>query len=258
MRSDMIVALIGAALSAWIGWMWGRRSGRRSAMTAADLAVAIATPDALYEVEELSCVVEFDDGGDGLYTRTEAGIRPSFDVAELIIPYRFSVTAPGTLGTPEIESAQAIAFTPIINTDTRVTGSIRLTGPFARGATVGSYILRQRFTRAFLMTRKEVLAAYRDSPVAKEYFGVASQVPARLLRCVVRFPESHRDLSETPTAIAFIGETESVNESETARVRPWFRWDRSGAGAELTVERPRSGIRYAIAWLPPDVTAKSR
>jgi len=108
---------------------------------------------------------------------------------------------------------------------------------------------QQRFKKAFLMTRAEVLEAYRDSPMKCEYFGIATYVPARLMRCRVKFPDVEPDLSRGAFPCAFWGDTESVHEVETARLSSLLRID--DRTAELMIEKPRSGIRYVIGWLGP-------
>ncbi len=245
---EFVVALAAGAIGLVVGWLWGRRSARDSALAATDLAIATTAPEALYQIDELNAVVEFDRNGDGVYARTEQGIQPKFDVAELTIPYRFGVSQQGSLENPEfLATSMAVSFEPITIERTHMIGSVKLTGPFTRGKSIGGYTLKQRFTKAFLMTRAEVVEAYKDSPMQCEYFGIATYVPARQLRCVVKFPDVDPDLSRDAFPCAFWGDTESLHETETGRLSSAFRLHERVA--ELTIERPRSGIRYAIAWL---------
>lgn len=82
-----------------------------------------------------------------------------------------------------------------------------------------------------------------------EYLGVAAYVPTKRLRCSIEFPPSHHSLSDGPSACAFVGETEFLNETETARLKGLLQVE--AGRASLEVENPRPGLRYAITWLAP-------
>jgi hypothetical protein len=242
----------GIVLGMVVGWVLGRKSGRHSALAATDLAIAAAAPEVMYELDELASMVQFDDEGDGVFSRRETGIRLRFDVAELIIPYRFAVTAQGALEKPDVQapSGQLIAWRPTVTETTRTAGSIELKGPFRANEHVAGYTVSQRFKKAFFMTKEETLRAYRDSPMQREYFGIAAYVPVRTLRSTIVFPTSHHNLSPSPSVCAFVGETEFVNRIETKRIEEFLTI--SPDKAELVIRNPRPGIRYAITWLAPE------
>lgn len=246
------VVLVALIVGFGAGWLAGRRTGRKRAMTATNLAVAAAA-DALYEVDQMFVSTEFDEEGTGTYARTEEGIVPRFDMSEIIIPYRSSVTPQGAVYPPELMllpgTQGAVAWDPRISERTRVAGSIVIRGPFRASQKLPGYKLTQRFEKAFFVTRETTIQAYCDSAMQREYAGVAIHVPTRMLRCRVVFPPSHQKLSEGPSACAFIGESEFVNGPETNRISNYFTAD--AETAILAIENPRLGIRYAITWLAP-------
>lgn len=231
------------------GWLLGFKSGHRSSLSASDLAVAIAVPPFLYSLERAEIVVQFDEHGDGLFLRRETGIRPAVDLAEIVVPYRFGVVPGGSLGTPEVKPfSHSAEWRSSQETSTSFSGAVVLKGPFPVNQSVPGFELRQPFKKAFFTTKEETLKAYKDENIKREYVGIATYVPARILRCEVLFPPSHRSLSEGPDGCAFVGETEFINETETKRLSvEKLEPDR----AVLTIEHPRPGIRYAITWLGP-------
>lgn len=244
----VIAAILGVA----IGFVFGHMASRRSARTASDLALASAAPPALYRVDTLAIALEFDETGSGLFVRTESGIEPISDLQEVVVPYRFATTPQGHLDEPVVRSLTpniAASWRPAKKDATSTEGTLLLTGPLVANVRSAGYEVTQRFTRGFFMTKEETIAAYKGSPMVREYLGVAAYVPTRFLQFTVRFPESHHRLSEGPTALAFVGETEFENETETRRLKPLLQVE--PGRATLRLENPRRGVRYAIAWLAP-------
>ena len=253
---DLVEIIVGVAIGLAVGWIIGKKSGRRSAINASDMAVAASAPEALYEIDEMEISVDFDENGSGMFSRSEAGIVPRFAMAELIIPYRFSVTPQGKLEPPEVRGldSSSVRWESKLIEPTRIIGSIILRGPFSESQKLAGYTLRQRFEKGFFVDREQTRQAYKDSAMPREYVGVAATVPARTLRCRIAFPPSHHVLSEGPSPCAFIGETEFPNEVETARIASSFSV--TEGTAILTVSNPRPGVRYAITWLAPAASTR--
>lgn len=241
-------ALLGVA----IGWFIGRITSRRSSRAASDLALASAAPPPLYRIDTLAISLTFDEEGDGTFVRRESGIEPTADLGEVVLPYAFAVTPQGSLEAPLLRSLSpqvAASWRPTTLQPTRTEGTLLLRGDINAGTATAGYELTQSFRRGFFMSKEETLAAYRDSPMKREYLGVAAYAPTRRLEFTVVFPESHHRLADGPTAVAFVGETEFENETETARMAPFLKVEPGRARLEL--ENPRRGVRYAITWLAP-------
>lgn len=250
--ASFLYAAFFAILGFALGWLVKHFSSKRSERAASNLALASAAPPAVYRVDQLQISIEFDNQGNGVFVRRESGIEPISDLQELVIPYSFNVTPQGSVASPTLRSLAPnvmATWRPNRQDATRTEGTLLLRGDLRASTSTTGYELTQQFTRAFFMTREETMEAYQDSAMKMEYLGIAAYVPTRLLDFRVVFPDSHHQLSEGPSAIAFIGETEFQNETETRRIKDYLKVE-SGT-ARLQLENPRRGVRYAIAWLAP-------
>lgn len=249
MAECLIGFVVGGIAGTIGGSLLGFRAGRRASLSTSDLAIATSIPPFLYTVDRIDAALSFDEHGDGLFVRKETGIRPAFDLAEIVVPFRFGVVEGGSLQPPELASlSHSPEWRFSTKTPTSFSGVAVLKGPFPAGQLVSGYELRQPFKKAFYTSKEETLEAYKDETIKREYVGVATYVPTGTLRCEVTFPPSHRALSDGPDGYAFVGDTEFINETETARLKvEVVEADRLA----FTVEHPRPGIRYAIAWLGP-------
>lgn len=112
-----------------------------------------------------------------------------------------------------------------------------------------SFCVRQKFETGFRMTREQALEQYKGSDWKTEYVASAVTVPSGVLRRAVSFPPSHRNLAPPPQVVVFIGEEEIVDHAETFRVKSSLTV--LDTSATLVVPAPKTGLRYAIAWMPP-------
>ena len=246
--------LAGLVLGGLLGRLAGRAAERKAAWRTTELALAAASPDPLYEVDEIDVVVQFDETGSGVFSRRCTGLVPRYRLSDLVIPYRSTVAPPeATLGVPEISAVPGsqvrITFETTRADSRSVEGSVVIHGLPQEPEKIPGYVLRQTFQHAFLVERGRVQEAYRGDAWKREYTSTDVQVPTRILRLSVIFPASHAVLSDGPDLVVFLAGTELVNAIETERVAS--RFAAKEGRAELTVENPRPGARYAISWLPP-------
>jgi hypothetical protein len=212
-----------------------------------------------YEIAEFSTRLTLEPDGSALITRDCLGITSSHAVSRLEIPYELTLSQ-GELGAVTVEPHRASKLKPAwdgVVKGAQASGVIRIDGEVSANTGFVGFSVSQRSTRGFLATREEVEANYSESAWPGEYFGSSVFVPVKVLRVTVDFPPEFGDAAHEAEPVVFFGNSEVENEMEGERV------DREGsfiAGrtSTLTIQNPRRGNEYVIAWMPPAANAGER
>ena len=100
------------------------------------------------------------------------------------------------------------------------------------------------------MTKNQAEEAYKNDNYKTEFVASLVSVPIGITKVKVTFPESHLNMVPSPSAVAFYGEREVLHKEETERISTdLVLVDRV---ATLTVHNPSVGLKYGVAWMPPD------
>jgi hypothetical protein len=250
-------ATIAAAIfTGIVTWLKVRKTAHAEAQKIGEGLGNAKSVEYAYSVTEHEARVSFDEDGNGTYVRRVSGIVPRQTVTNLCIPYSFGIASPGgrLLGNPdakELDGSELPAEVQEIElTDTQVTGVIKIAGTFHRGVTGEGFRLTQPFEKGCCLTRKQAQAAYKNDPWPMEYLAALVSVPTTTLRIVVEFPPSHHEMRPKPSAVVFVGDTETAYPLGVEALKGKVAFD---AGvATLAIQDPKLGFRYGITWMPPD------
>ena len=219
-------------------------------------SLAVTQLSTTYSTERYETVTRFDEQGNGETHRRWIGLRTTQTLTDLKIPYRFGIEGPRArisnqpAVTDITPSAKPATYEPESLTDDSVKGYIHLHGQLSpESHEFIGFQLHQQFEGGLCTSRSEAQKAYKDDGWTTEYAGAVMVEPTRVLQISVVFPPSHRNLTPTPSAVVFIGDSEVVSQTETEGVKNLLSF--LEGTATLAVANPKPGFRYAISWMPP-------
>jgi hypothetical protein len=211
-------------------------------------------------IERLELKCAFDESGSGEQVRRWVGIRSPQTVVDYRIPYGFAVSPPGRVIVPPegmvadvadaVPSVLPVRFVEKASNPQRVHGYVQIGGTLGPETGFVGFEVRQRFERAFLMSRSAVEQAYAHEEWQTEYVGIYVSLPTQSLRLEVAFPPSFRSPGLKAGVVVFFGRGEKRHEAEIERIAPSFR--SHDAVAVLEVDDPLPGLQYGIYWMPPN------
>jgi hypothetical protein len=254
--SAIVVAFIGA-------WATRERKKRQEAEEKAVTAEkAIGSPDryAAFNVTHSVELYEFDmtihDDGSMDCIRRWSGIKTKQTLVDLKIPFSSAVSSPhGRAHRPVVESLEGSAlparFEVALESEQRIEGNIVVNGNLNPNTGYVGLRITHKTERAFLMTRSEVLAQYKDDAWKTEVNTVQLPIAVKLLKLEMHFPHSFKKLAPPPSPVVFLSGSETLVQTEIDRVSSTFTYLESRAS--WTISDPKMGLQYGVAWLPPDV-----
>ncbi|MFY9553327.1 MAG: TIR domain-containing protein [Blastocatellia bacterium] len=203
-----------------------------------------ASSTALVEILDLD--------GTSRFSRSWQGIKVTSGITVAHIPGEVATSSPESkfIKKPELvkssKPGRRLTLIPRTTTSNKCEFYVRIAGALKKGDPKLSYQYESTLTKGFLMSRKEVLEAYKDSAFRNEYFAAQSEIPSDKLIVEIIFPRGYK-VRLSPGV--FMGRSEFLHDSELQRVISGFRETRRGARFE--VKEPLIGFSYLIYWLPP-------
>ncbi|MBU8921028.1 MAG: hypothetical protein KOO63_04315 [Bacteroidales bacterium] len=213
-----------------------------------------------YYIQRVERYDKISCDGDEIDTYRYIGVKAYQSFDNLRIPFIVGVEGPDAVfHEPTVKELPGSSLTVTLDKVEKFTipnlnqsyikGFIVINGHFSPETNPVSFERIVNCDRIYCMTKEEAVETYQHSDWKQEYSIVEANVPTDELVLTIEFPECMKEMNPGPSPLVFIGDSEIVHQGETKRIISKFQFkDRI---AQLQVESPILGLRYAITWMPP-------
>jgi len=265
------VATVAAAVISVANWRKRTQAEMRAveanaALTKLESAIVIAGSlgapgaDAGYRMKKQCFSWTLHDDTTGSVVQESIELRAHQTFQNLSIPFRSSSLSgegerecPIVRAIPPCSHRVRIGHVVVHDRKAILEGQVIVDGVIGPHSSPVSFAVEIALKGVFTMNRKAAETKYAHDEWKSEYVSKVVACPLDCLELTIAFPPSfHHRLAE-PTPVAFLARTETVHTGETTRLladATALQFD--GKIAKLRVHNPVIGLKYALAWYPPD------